>query len=527
MSDDASNNTGHSLSLDVSMNGAAVANQLGFQGPTTADVAIPASLQQAQNVAGGESECTRLRKEVHELRTENQRLRTQCYVMSVYLDRAAKLCDLDIPAFDRMNAPLLPNIAAGASHPRTDTPHTHHNHHSEASSVGGVQEAASARKFKLHWDMKDAHNGAINVARFSPNGILFASGSVDKTVKLWSLQDKMQWVSTDHRMSISDMCWGEDSSCLLTASLDGTCLWHDVERQSVMSAHEGPGLVLSCELVSSTNTFLCSTIRKNIALFDARVRSRKPQHITPTPNVVNTICCEPNGLYILSGDDAGLVQVFDVRNLSRGVDVAISSGTDSGLDGTPHHNHNHSETPTSDAFRGTTILSTDAGCPITHLHQFCDTSHARNARFLVVNGHDSVLRMYDRGSFDGDSFDHFSRYKLRHTLTGHRSRKAPIRSASWCGAYVPRKDDDLSNQPPRSLHESTLIASGSTDGSVYVFDVSERSQQQQQAGASSLLLQRLDVHKDVVYGTHFHPMEPMLMSYSADASIKLWVPSRK
>ena len=82
---------------------------------------------------------------------------------------------------------------------------------------------------------------------------------------------------------------------------------------------------------------------------------------------------------------------------------------------------------------------------------------------------------------------------------------------------------------PFSLPHSRLLASGSADGCVYVFDVTAGGGSGRAAEASascveseSRLLQRLEGHRDRVYTCTFHPVEPVLLSAGADAVVKVW-----
>ena len=84
---------------------------------------------------------------------------------------------------------------------------------------------------------------------------------------------------------------------------------------------------------------------------------------------------------------------------------------------------------------------------------------------------------------------------------------------------------------PFSLPHSRLLASGSADGCVYVFDVTAgrgrgKSGVVDAPGSvvesESRLLQRLEGHRDRVYTCAFHPVEPVLLSAGADMIVKVW-----
>ena len=82
------------------------------------------------------------------------------------------------------------------------------------------------------------------------------------------------------------------------------------------------------------------------------------------------------------------------------------------------------------------------------------------------------------------------------------------------------KADSLLESPQREtkgLDSTILLASGSSDPHVYLYDVGGPE-------GSGELVQKLDGHLDRVYSVCFHPMDPILASCSADFSIKIWSP---
>ncbi|CAB1110403.1 unnamed protein product [Ectocarpus sp. CCAP 1310/34] len=73
---------------------------------------------------------------------------------------------------------------------------------------------------------------------------------------------------------------------------------------------------------------------------------------------------------------------------------------------------------------------------------------------------------------------------------------------------------DLGNDWQHSL----VLATGSADGSIHVFDLSKGQGDE---------IQTLRGHRDRVYSTDFHPTEPKLVSSSADKTVLIWEPNRK
>ena len=79
-----------------------------------------------------------------------------------------------------------------------------------------------------------------------------------------------------------------------------------------------------------------------------------------------------------------------------------------------------------------------------------------------------------------------------------------------------------------------LVASGSADHKVYIYDISGTIQVRIQEKyihnqlikiliqGNGTLIQQLEGHTDRVYGVNFHPSEPLLVSASADFTLRIW-----
>ena len=76
------------------------------------------------------------------------------------------------------------------------------------------------------------HTGDIFSMKFSDDGSLLVSGGLDKTVRLWSLnQSQNEWnltvMETKHETNVSCLSFSPDNRCIFSGSADKKVLIHD------------------------------------------------------------------------------------------------------------------------------------------------------------------------------------------------------------------------------------------------------------------------------------------------------------
>ncbi|MEG4287471.1 serine/threonine protein kinase [Microcoleus sp. C2C3] len=304
------------------------------------------------------------------------------------------------------------------------------------------------------------HSSFVNSLAISPDGKILASGSWDKTIKIWNLETtELLGTLTGHSDRVNSVAISYDGKMLVSGSSDETIKFWNLHNGDLLCTFPGHSMEVNSVAINPKHQIIasCGGADNTIKLWNLRTGDLLRTLKGHSDNV-NSVVFSPDGKILASGSSDATSKVWDVES---GKLLRTLSGLNVGVNSV-------AIAPDGQILAS---VSNDYTIKLRNLHT------------------GRLLRILNTNSGRGKGVANLGTNEALHILKNYVSR----------GESVAISGDGLT------------LASGCDDNTINIWNM--------QTGD---LLRSLKGHSGTVYSVAIAPLGNILVSGSADETIKIW-----
>ncbi|MEG3835304.1 serine/threonine protein kinase [Microcoleus sp. MON2_D6] len=304
------------------------------------------------------------------------------------------------------------------------------------------------------------HSSFVNSLAISPDGKILASGSWDKTIKIWNLETtELIGTLTGHSDRVNSVAISYDGKMLVSGSSDETIKFWNLHNGDLLCTFPGHSMEVNSVAINPKGLVIasCGGADNTIKLWNLR-SGELLRTLRGHSDNVNAVVFSPDGKILASGSSDATSKVWDVES---GKLLRTLSGLNVGVNSV-------------------------AIAPDGQILASVSNDYTIKLRNLQTG---SLLRILNTNSGRGNGVTNLGTNEALHILQNYVSR----------GESVAISGDGLT------------LASGCDDNTINIWNL--------QTGE---LLTSLKGHSGTVYSVAIAPSGNLLASGSADQTIKIW-----
>ncbi|BCU11864.1 serine/threonine-protein kinase [Microcystis aeruginosa] len=225
------------------------------------------------------------------------------------------------PVVTQKQSPVIPKINSSVSPlDKTLTGHSYRVNSVVYSPDGRYLASGSLDKTIKIWEVATGkglrtltgHSGVVLSVAYSPDGRYLASGSQDKTIKIWEVATGKVRTLTGHSMTVWSVVYSPDGRYLASGSSDKTIKIWEVATGKELRTLTGHSMTVWSVAYSPDGRYLASgSLDKTIKIWEVATETEL-RTLTGHSEGVLSVAYSPDGRYLASGSQDKTIKIWEV-----------------------------------------------------------------------------------------------------------------------------------------------------------------------------------------------------------------------